>query len=126
MYLSRFNLRSVVLAVHFAPVSIVLGSALANVGPLAQHMDMMTPGLKVATSTILRTGIICVGAKLSAAQILTLGWTTVPAAACSVGVGLFAIPSLAARAGLAPRLGALLACGTSICGVTAITAVAPS
>ena len=39
------------------PVSIVLGSALANVGPLAQHMDMMKPGLKVATSTILRTGI---------------------------------------------------------------------
>ena len=89
-------------------------------------MHRMKPGLKVATSTVLRGGIICVGAKLSAAQILTLGWTTVPAAACSVGVGLFAIPKLAASAGLAPRLGALLACGTSICGVTAVSAVAPA
>ena len=110
------------------PVSIVVGAAAANVGPMAAPSvaELLKPGLKMATSTVLRTGIVCVGAKLSAAQILALGWTTVPAAACSVGVGLVAIPALAARAGLAPRLGALLACGTSICGVTAISAVAPA
>jgi uncharacterized integral membrane protein (TIGR00698 family) len=107
------------------PVSIVLGSVAANAAP-ASVMASLKPGLSLATSTVLRTGIVCVGAKLSAAQILALGWTTVPAAACSVGVGVTLIPYLAARAGLAPRLGALLACGTSICGVTAISAVAPA
>jgi uncharacterized integral membrane protein (TIGR00698 family) len=107
------------------PVSIVLGSCAANAAP-ASIRAALDPGLKLATSTVLRTGIVCVGAKLSAATILALGWTTVPAAACSVSAGVFFIPWLAARAGLTPRLGALLAAGTSICGVTAISAVAPA
>ena len=107
------------------PVSIVLGACAGNVAPSAMT-EALKPGLKFATSTILRAGIVCVGMKLSAAQVLSLGWTTIPAAACSVGVGVTVIPALAARFGLAPRLGALLACGTSICGVTAISAVAPA
>ena len=49
-----------------------------------------------------------------------------PAACASVGAGLVAIPLLAKGAGLPPRLGALLAAGTSICGVTAIGATAPA
>ena len=89
-------------------------------------MTAIKPGVSLATSTVLRAGIVCVGAKLSAAQILALGWTTVPAAACSVGVGVAVIPRLAQLAGLQPKLGALLAAGTSICGVTAISAVAPA
>ena len=107
------------------PVSIVLGACASNAAPSAV-IEAIKPGLKFATSTVLRSGIVCVGAKLSAAQVLSLGWTTVPAAALSVGAGVTIIPALAARAGLAPRLGALLACGTSICGVTAISAVAPA
>lgn len=107
------------------PVSIVLGGVAANMAP-ASVVASLQPGIKLATSTVLRAGIVCVGAKLSAAQILALGWTTVPAAACSVGAGITLIPIMAARAGLAPRLGALLAAGTSICGVTAISAVAPA
>ena len=107
------------------PVSIVIGACAGNSVPAAVT-TMLKPGLAYATSTILRTGIVCVGAKLSAAQIMSLGWTTVPAAACSVAAGVTIIPILAARAGLAPRLGALLAAGTSICGVTAISAVAPA
>ena len=107
------------------PVSIVIGACAGNAMPSALT-TMIKPGLGYATSTILRTGIVCVGAKLSAAQILALGWTTVPAAACSVAAGVTIIPMLAARAGLAPRLGTLLAAGTSICGVTAISAVAPA
>ena len=108
------------------PVSILLGGACRNLVLTPSVTSALEPGLKLATSTVLRTGIVCVGAKLSAAQILALGWTTVPAAACSVGVGVSLIPRIAQWAGLAPRLGALLACGTSICGVTAISAVAPA
>lgn len=107
------------------PVSIVLGSVAGTLAP-AGVKEALKPGLSFATSTVLRSGIVCVGAKLSAAQVLSLGWATVPAAACSVGAGCLVIPALAARAGLAPRLGALLAAGTSICGVTAIGATAPA
>ena len=91
------------------PVSIVLGCCAANMGPLATPgvMNALKPGLSLASSTILRTGIVLVGLKLSAAQILALGWVTVPAAACSVGTGVVVIPALAARAGLTPKLGSL-------------------
>ena len=106
------------------PVSIVLGAAAGNAAP-ASVTATLKPGLQFASSSVLRAGIVCVGAKLSAAQVLGLGWMTVPAAAASVGAGVIAIPALAAAAGLSPRLGALLASGTSICGVTAISAVAP-
>lgn len=107
------------------PVSIVLGAAAAN-GPLRAHAALLKPGVGSATTTVLRAGVICAGAKLSAMQVLSLGWATVPAAAAAVTVGMTAIPWLAARAGLAPRLGALIASGTSVCGVTAISAVGPA
>ncbi|KAG8466963.1 hypothetical protein KFE25_008342 [Diacronema lutheri] len=107
------------------PVSIVLGAAAAN-GPLKAHAALLKPGVGAATSTVLRAGVICAGAKLSAMQVLWLGWATVPAAATAVTVGMVAIPRLAAWAGLAPRLGALIASGTSVCGVTAISAVGPA
>ena len=50
------------------PVSIVLGAAAGNVAPAAVR-EAIKPGLKFATSTILRTGIVCVGAKLLALVI---------------------------------------------------------
>ena len=96
-----------------------------NLAP-ANVRQALQPGVKFATTTVLRAGIVAVGAKLSATQVLALGWTTVPAACASVGAGLVAIPLLAKGAGLPPRLGALLAAGTSICGVTAIGATAPA
>ena len=55
-----------------------------------------------------------------------LGAFAVPAALTSVGAGLFFIPRLAATFSLAPKLGSLLAAGTSICGVTAIGALSPA
>ena len=107
------------------PCSLVLGAVANNLAP-ANVRQALQPGVKFATTTVLRAGIVAVGAKLSATQVLALGWTTVPAACASVGAGLVAIPLLAKGAGLPPRLGALLAAGTSICGVTAIGATAPA
>lgn len=111
--------------VSAVPVSIALGAAAAN-GPLAAYAPALKPGISLATSTVLRAGVVCVGVKLSAMQVLSLGWATLPAAAAAVSVGIFAIPRIAAAAGLAPRLGSLIAAGTSVCGVTAIGAVAPA
>lgn len=114
---------------HISPIPVSIGlGALCAAGPLGgpAARAALAPGLKTATSTVLRSGIVCVGFKLSGAQVLSLGWTTVPAAAASVTAGMVCIPALARAAGLAPRLGALLAAGTSICGVTAISAVAPA
>ena len=106
------------------PCAIVLGAALNNAPfPIP---GVFRPGIKLASSAVLKLGIVCVGAKLSFPEVLSAGALSVPVVFASVGAGLFVIPKLAAFAGLAPRLGSLLAAGTSICGVTAVSALAPA
>ena len=94
------------------PLAILLGAGINNAVTLPRWVR---PGLRTASGTVLRIGIVCVGAKLSASDLLE-----------SVGAGLYFIPKIAKFAGLHPRLGSLLAAGTSICGVTAVSALAPA
>ena len=105
------------------PCAVLLGAGINNAVTLPKWVR---PGLRTATGTVLRVGIVCVGAKLSASDVVSAGAYCVPAAAASVGAGLVLIPRVAAAAGLTPRLGSLLAAGTSICGVTAVSALAPA
>ena len=105
------------------PVAILLGAAVNNVGTIP---NSFRPGIKLAGSTVLRLGIVCVGFKLSAPEVAAAGAFSIPAVMASIGTGLVVIPKMASAAGLAPRLGSLLAAGTSICGVTAISALAPA
>ena len=104
------------------PVSIILGLALNNTLNLPKSVS---PGLKFTTTTILRAGIICVGAKLSLPDMLKLGVNGVPVVLSCMTAGYLFIPFAAKKANLTPELGTLLATGTSICGVTAITAASP-
>ena len=105
------------------PCAVLLGAGINNAVALPKWVR---PGLKTATGTVLRVGIVCIGAKLSASDVVSAGAFCVPAAAASVGAGLVLIPRVASIAGLHPRLGSLLAAGTSICGVTAVSALAPA
>lgn len=105
------------------PVSILLGMALNNAFTLPESLR---PGLKACTTTALRAGIVCVGLKLSAVDVMTLGAAGVPAVVASIGAGLGFITWFSRRMGLPTRMGYLIAAGSSICGVTAITALAPA
>ena len=87
---------------------------------------LLQPGLKVATKAILQAGIVCVGAKLSALEVMKLGAVGIPVVLCSITAGMGSVIWINARLGLPAKLGYLTAAGTSICGVTAITAVAPA
>jgi uncharacterized integral membrane protein (TIGR00698 family) len=107
------------------PVAIILGLALNN-NPLIRLPSLLAPGLKFATTTILRTGIVAIGAKLSFFDVCSLGSAVVPVVAGCVGTGLAATMWLGSKMGLSLRMSSLIAAGCSICGVTAITAVAPA
>ena len=108
------------------PISILLGIILNNAFPhLINDKSVFAPGLKYCSTTILRLGIVCVGVKLSLPSILQTSLTTLPVVVASVASGLFFIPKVAHLFGLPPTQGRLLSAGTSICGVTAITALAP-
>lgn len=105
------------------PVSILLGLALNNAVTLPASLK---PGLKFCTTQALRTGIILVGLKLSMYDIASLGVAGIPCVVASIGTGLAFVTWASKKMGLPPRLGALTAAGTSICGVTAIVSLAPA
>ena len=105
------------------PVAIVLGLLLRNLLPLP---PTLTPGLKFCVTTVLRLGIVLVGIRLSAFDVLRLGFGGLPVVLGAVVTGLVFVTWFNSRLGLPPRLGTLIAAGTSICGVTAIVSTAPA
>jgi uncharacterized integral membrane protein (TIGR00698 family) len=105
------------------PVAIVLGLLLRNLLPLPVALG---PGLKFCTTTVLRLGIVLVGIKLSVVEMARLGAAGVPAVVTAIATGLLFVTWFNRRMGLPPRLGTLIAAGTSICGVTAIVSTAPA
>jgi uncharacterized integral membrane protein (TIGR00698 family) len=110
------------------PLAILSGVALSNL-PLVRSFfasSTLSPGLKWCSTMALRAGIICIGAKLSAFEIASFGMSGLPVVAVAVATGLTVVPWLGRLAGLSPKLSSLIAAGTSICGVTAITACAPA
>eukprot|EP00615_Pteridomonas_danica_P010579 CAMPEP_0114329220 /NCGR_PEP_ID=MMETSP0101-20121206/933_1 /TAXON_ID=38822 ORGANISM="Pteridomonas danica, Strain PT" /NCGR_SAMPLE_ID=MMETSP0101 /ASSEMBLY_ACC=CAM_ASM_000211 /LENGTH=367 /DNA_ID=CAMNT_0001458813 /DNA_START=66 /DNA_END=1168 /DNA_ORIENTATION=- len=108
------------------PVSILLGIAAGNYVIPGTFMSRLKPGISYCSTTILRAGIVCVGLKLSILDVANFGLTGIPVVMASMLAGLTFIPWVSSKVGLSPKLGSLLACGTSICGVTAITAAEPS
>ena len=105
------------------PVAIVLGLLLRNTLPLPASLS---PGLKFSTTTILRAGIVLVGIRLSLFDVLKLGVAGLPVVLAAIITGLLFVTWFNRKLGLPPRLGTLIAAGTSICGVTAIVSTAPA
>lgn len=105
------------------PVAIVLGLLLRNLLPLPKSIN---PGLKFSTTTLLRLGIVLVGIKLSVVEMARLGAAGIPVVLAAITTGLVFVTWFNKRLGLPPRLGTLIAAGTSICGVTAIVSTAPA
>ncbi len=105
------------------PVAIVIGLLLRNALPLPSSLN---PGLKFATTTILRAGIVIVGIRLSVFDVLKLGIAGLPVVVAAIATGLIFVTWFNRKLGLPPRLGTLIAAGTCICGVTAIVSTAPA
>lgn len=84
-----------------------------------------TNGLKWAMHQLLRTGIALVGLRLTLSGASSIALTALPVAASCLAVALLAGWGLARLFGVGPRLGALLAIGTAVCGCTAVVAMSP-
>lgn len=77
-------------------------------------------------SLLLQTAIVLLGASLSLEAIVTVGPLLIILVLAVVVFGLLLVSALSYAAYLDERLGSLLAAGASICGVSAIAAVAPT
>ncbi len=103
-------------------VGVVLGVVAANTGLIRPSYR---PGFTFAAKRLLRVGVVLLGLRLSLDQIGALGWIGA-LTVVGVVVATFAGVQLFARSlGLSSGLGLLTATGFSICGASAVAAMAP-
>jgi uncharacterized integral membrane protein (TIGR00698 family) len=86
---------------------------------------VLVPGTKYSARTILRLGIVLMGARLDFGLIAKAGPQVLLLDVAIIAVGILGISWIARRSGVDAKLAMLLAVGTSICGASAVAAAAP-
>jgi uncharacterized integral membrane protein (TIGR00698 family) len=117
-----------VLGFERSPVSeitlaILLGLAIRNAIGLPPVYER---GLRLCGREVLRAGIVLLGLRLSLAAVGRIGLVGLPVILGCIVAALVAVTWINRALGLPRRLGSLIAVGTSICGVSAIAAAAPT
>lgn len=112
-------------AIPWLTASLILGVIVGSIPPLRPSLGgVFRPGLAVASRRLLRLGIVVLGLQLSLADIAALGWVSILAIVALVGVS-FVITWLIGRLfRLDGDQAVLMAAGFSICGVSAVGAMA--
>ena len=111
LVLQGIDASSVASPISGIPVSILLGLAIGNTFALPERLS---PGIKFAQKTVLQAGVVCVGAKLSAVDLVTTGAIGLPAVCLSIAAGMTFVPWFGAKMGLPHKMSSLIAAGTSI------------
>jgi uncharacterized integral membrane protein (TIGR00698 family) len=83
------------------------------------------PGVDFSAKILLEIAVVLLGASISAATLASAGLPLLLGVAVIVAVAISASYGLSRLAGLPHRMATLIACGNSICGNSAIAAVAP-
>lgn len=116
------------LAVPALPIltaAVALGIVVGQVPALQPALaGRLAPGLRVAARTLLRLGIVLLGLKLSLVDIAGLGWVTILTTVAVVVVTFAGTIGLGRALGLPGHQPVLVAAGFSICGASAIGAMA--
>lgn len=90
----------------------------------ASHEPRIQPGIEWCSRTVLRLGVGLLGARITAAQIVALGWptaaTVIVAVIATIGLGWAVAP----RWGLSRAHGVLSGGAVAICGASAALAIA--
>ncbi|OGO20678.1 MAG: hypothetical protein A2Z14_19100 [Chloroflexi bacterium RBG_16_48_8] len=117
-----------VLPFEKSPISAVMMAILLGliIGNILTLPSWLKPGFDFAVKKVLRFGIILLGIRLSIFDVFKLGAYGVPIVLLCIIGALFFTTRLNKWLKLPERLGALIAVGTSICGVSAIVATGPA
>jgi uncharacterized integral membrane protein (TIGR00698 family) len=103
-------------------LAIVLGVAIRTAWTPGPRWD---PGIQFSAKMLLEIAVVLLGASVSAATVLALGPGLIVGIACVVALAIVASFGIGRLLGLPLRMAILIACGNSICGNSAIAAVAP-
>ena len=83
------------------------------------------PGVDFSAKTLLEVAVVLLGLSISAATVRALGGTLLLGIAAAVAIAVVASFAIGRALGLTAKLAMLVACGNSVCGNSAIAAVAP-
>lgn len=103
-------------------IAIIIGMIICNT--IGIH-PVFKDGLKFST-TLTKTGIVVMGCKYSFAGLVKTGSEAIIIIAVFLFSSAIILMWLSRRLGMSPSLGACLAAGLSICGVSACVAIAPA
>jgi uncharacterized integral membrane protein (TIGR00698 family) len=87
--------------------------------------DSLAPGIQFASRELLELAVCLIGVAIDTALLRDVGIRLFGGVLLIVGMSLVATYGIGRALGLRPRLAALIAAGNSICGNSAIAAVAP-
>lgn len=103
-------------------LAILIGAAIRTVWTPGERWK---PGIEFSAKLLLEVAVVLLGASVSAATILSAGWPLLISIFAIVGGAIMLSFGIGCALGLSRRLAILVACGNSICGNSAIAAVAP-
>ena len=120
-----FGLHALFPGLPWLTAALILGVLVGSIPALRPALDgALRPGLAVAAKRLLRVGIVVLGLKLSLGDIAALGWLAILAIIALV-IASFVITWLVGRLfRLEGDQSVLMAAGFSICGVSAVGAMA--
>jgi uncharacterized integral membrane protein (TIGR00698 family) len=112
-------------ALPILTAAVALGIVVGQVPALQPALTgRLAPGLQVASRRLLRIGIVLLGLKLSLVDIAGLGWVTILTTVAVVVITFVGTIGLGRALGLPGHQPVLVASGFSICGASAIGAMA--
>lgn len=103
-------------------IAILLGVAIRTAWTPGPRWE---PGIETAAKILLEIAVVLLGAALSVGTVLALGPMLIVGIAVVVLVAIASSYALCRLLGLPRKMAILVACGNSICGNSAIAAVAP-
>lgn len=103
-------------------LAIALGIVVCTVSPLK---PTFRPGIDFSAKILLEIAIVLLGASISLSAIDQAGVWLIAGIAIVVVLSIAATYAIGRLLGLPPKLATLIACGNSICGNSAIVAIAP-
>ena len=105
-------------------IAIIIGTSIANLNSVI--INKLKPGLDFCIKVLLKVGIILLGIRLSLIDLISYGAKGLIVVIPCIVITIFLVQVLRKSFKISEKLSLLIAVGTSICGATAIVALAPS
>jgi uncharacterized integral membrane protein (TIGR00698 family) len=112
------------LSVHYHASAMLFALLLGMALNFLAEEGRCLPGIQVASSVVLRTGVALLGVRITFEQVAALGWSAIALVVAGVALTILLGLALGRALGLGGRFGTLTGGAVAICGASAALAIA--